>query len=255
MKRKLLAAGFVIAGILAFAGTCTVQHINLTTIGSQKIFAGEVHNDSGADFLQHRVRVAFFDSNNNLLDEKVVTPCLRSLPNGEADFFSAASSSSSGSVKAAIARLEYGTTLKGGTPDIGSGTITNITVTRDGTSLRVQGTLKNTDSTKLEAPNVCAVVYDSTDDVVLVGLDESLSDLIQNGTDTFDITLTVVDSTSTTDHVDIWADGMHGNTPVEAISSTGRDVTLATATPTPTITKTPTVTVTPTKTPTATPTP
>ena len=89
MKRKILAAGMLLAGIIAFAGTCTIQHTSLNTFGGNKVFGGEIHNDSGADFLQHKVHVAFFNSSNQLISEQSVTPCLRSLPNGGVDYFSA----------------------------------------------------------------------------------------------------------------------------------------------------------------------
>lgn len=253
MKRMILAAGLLLAGVIAFAGTCTIQHTSLNTLGSNKVFGGEIHNDSGANFLQHKIHVAFFNSSNQLISEQTVTPCLRSLPNGGADYFSAATSTSA---TAALARLEYGNLLTAGTPDSGSGAFSGISITRTGTALTVSGTFKNTDATLLSAPNVCAVVYDSSGNVVVVGLDETLSDLAQNATDTFSITLTVANSTSTVSHVDLHADGLHGNTPIRPISSTGLSVTVSTATPTATPTNTGTpATATPTNTPTATATP
>jgi len=234
MNKKLLAAGVVIAGALTFAGTCTIQKISLTTIGSNKVFAGAVQNDSGVDILDHNVAVAFIGTTNNLLETKIVQPCLRTLPNGSANYFSAQSSFSASSVSAGLARVNFDSTFKVGTPASGSGTITNLAVNRGTTTLTVSGTFKNTDSTTLTAPNACAVVFNSSGNVVVVGLDQSMGDLSQNASDTFSISLTVPDSTTTVSKVNVYVDGYKDSVPIRPISSTGNTPSLtptATATP------------------------
>lgn len=234
LNKKLLAAGVVIAGILTVAGTCTIQKISLTTIGTNKVFAGAVQNDSGVDILDHNVLVAFIGTSNNLLETKTVQPCLRTLPNGKANYFSAQSSFSAASVKAGLARVNFDSTFKVGTPASGSGTITNLTVNRGTTTLTVAGTFKNTDSTTLTAPNACAVVFDSSGNVVVVGLDQTMGDLSQNGSDTFSISLTVPDSTTTVSKVNVYVDGYKDSVPTLPVSSIGNTPSLtptATATP------------------------
>ena len=195
--RKFFVATLAIAALVAFAGTCTITHISLTTIGSNDTFAGEVHNDSGVNILTHNVIVAFLNSSSSVLETKTVQPCLRTLPTGGANYFSAKSSFSSASTTVGLARIVFDSTFKVGTAATGSGTITNLTVNRGTTTLVVAGTFKNTDSSTLEEPNACAVVYDSSGNVIVVGLDQTLADLATNGSDTFSITLTVPDSTTT----------------------------------------------------------
>lgn len=237
LSKRFLTAGLVVAAIVAFAGTCTIQHISLTTIGTNDVFAGEVHNDSGVSILQHNVLVAFLDPSNNLLETKIVQPCLRTLPNGGANYFSAQSSYAASQTQTGLARVNFDSTFKVGTPAVGSGTITSLKVSRNGTALTVSGTFKNLDSTTLTAPNACAVVYNSSGNVVVVGLDQTLGDLAQNGSDTFSISLTVPDSTTTVDHVDVYVDGFKNNVPILPIADTGNAVVLGT--PTPTVSPTP----------------
>ena len=227
LQKRFLAAGVLaIAGIAAFAGTCTFQHIALTTIGSNDVFAGELHNDSGANILQHNLLVAFVDSSNTLLDTQTVTPCLRTLPSGGVNYFSAKSSHTASETSTGLARVKFDSTFKVGTAAVGSGTITGLTVGRGTTTLTVAGTFKNTDSTTLTAPNACAVVYNSSGNVIVVGLDETMTDLAHNATDTFSITLTVPDSTATVDHVDVYVDGLQSGVPILPIKDTGNSVNL-----------------------------
>jgi len=258
LTKKFLAAGLVVAGLLAFAGTCTIQNVSLTKIGSHDVFAGELHNDSGANFLGHKIVVAFLDSSGAVVDTKTVTPCLRTLQNGEADFFSVASSASSSSTSVGLARLALDSTLKVGDAETGDGTISNVVIQReDGdTVLHISGTFKNTDSTKLTEPTVCAVVYSSDNKVVLVGKDESLNDLAHNASDTFSMDLTVIDDSDIIDHVDFYVDGFKDDVPIAPISDLNNSVCLCTPTrtpTTPTVTQTPTPTATATATATATP--
>lgn len=257
MKKKLLIAGFLLMGLAAFAGTCTITHISLTKIGSNDVFAGEVHNDSGANLLQHNVIVAFLDSSGAVLETKTATTCLRTLPNGGADFFSAKSSKSASLTTVGLARIVFDGTLKIGTAETGDLTISNLQVgRRDDTDLVVAGKVKNNDNTRLEDPTVCVVVYTDDDNVVIVGKDESLSNLDEDDTDTFSITLTVPDSTTTVDHVDVYVDGLVDDVPILPESDTNNSVDVcdtATSTPTPGgPTNTPTNTATPTGTPTTT---
>ncbi len=244
-------------GLAAFAGTCTITHISLTKIGSNDVFAGEVHNDSGANLLQHSVIVAFLDSSGAVLETKTATTCLRTLPNGGADFFSAKSSKSASLTTVGLARIVFDGTLKIGTAETGDLTISNLQVgRREDTDLVVAGKVKNNDSSTLKDPTVCIVVYTDDDNVVIVGKDESLSNLDEDDTDTFSITLTVPDSTTTVDHVDVYVDGLVDDVPILPESDTNNSVDVCDATNTPvsttTATSTPTTTATNTATTTAT---
>lgn len=256
MKKRIVVAGLMLAGILGFAGTCTITHISLTKIGTHKTFAGEIHNDSGANILKHNVIVAFLNSSNTVIDTKTVTPCLRSLQAGSVDYFSATSSQPQADTVVGLARINFDSTFKVGTAESIDASFSNVKATRNGTDLTVTGTLKNLDATKLESPNVCIVVYDSSGDVIIVDIDDTLSDLAKNAVDTFSVTVTVPDSTSTVDHVDIHADGEHDGVPTTSEDKADVSITNcadATDTPTRTPTGTATATATLTATPTSTP--
>ncbi len=257
--KKLLAAGLVIAGLIAFAGTCTIQHISLTKIGSNDTFAGEVHNDSGVNLLQHNVVVAFLDSSGTVLETKTVSPCLRTLQDGDVDYFSAKSSKPASQTTVGLARIAFDGTLKVGTAESGDLTLSNIVITRkDDTELTVTGTIKNNDDTKLTDVTACIVVFTSSDNVIIIGKDESISDLSHNNTDTFKVELTVPDSTSTVDRVDVHVDGLKDDVPILPESDTNNTVKVCTPTNTPVNTTTATATptsITPTNTPTSTTTP
>jgi hypothetical protein len=217
--RKFFVATLAIAALVAFAGTCTITHISLTTIGSNDTFAGELHNDSGVNILQHNVLVAFLNSSGSVLETKTVQPCLRTLPTGGANYFSAKSSFSSSSTTVGLARIVFDSTFKVGTAETGSGTISNLAVNRNEGTLIVSGTFKNTDSSTLEAPNACAVVYSSSGNVIIVGLDQTMADLATNASDTFSITMTVPDSTSTVDHVNVYVDGLKDGVPTLPVAT------------------------------------
>jgi hypothetical protein len=259
--RKLFVGALLLAGLAAFAGTCTLQHYQLTQIGSYDTYGGEIHNDTGANFLGHNVVVAFVDPSGVVVDTKTVTPCLRSLQDGAATFFSVQSGELAANTSIGLARLEYGSSLKLGTAVTGNVSLSNVVITRNGTSLHVRGTIRNNDTTTLTNPNVCAVVYTSAGNVVVVGQDTGIVSLSQNASDTFDILVTVPNSTTTVDHIDLWADGFENDVPIVPESVLGRSVSIcnatATATPTgsatatftPTTTASPTSTATPTNTP------
>jgi len=224
--KKLFIGGLLLAGIVAFAGTCTLQHYQLTTIGTHDTYAGEIHNDTGANFLQHRVVVAFVDPDGAVVDTQTVTPCLRTLPNGAATFFSAQSTEPAANTSIGLAKLELGSSLKVGTAATGSGTITGLTVNRTGTTLAVNGTFKNTDSSTLTEPNACAVVYSSNGKVLAVKLDQTMSDLAPSASDTFSISMTVLDSTTSVNHVDVYVDGLQDGVPILPIKDLNNSVTV-----------------------------
>jgi hypothetical protein len=256
LKKKLVIAGLLLAGILGFAGTCTIKNVSLTKIGSHDVFAGEIHNDSGVNILGHHILVAFLDSNGAVVDTQTVEPCLRSLPNGAADFFSATSDQPAADTSVGLARINFDSTFKVGTAATGDVSITNLTVARkDDTSLVVAGTVKNLDSTELTDVVACIVVYTDAGKVVVVDKDDTgINDLVHNASDTFHVTVTVPDSTSIVDHVDVWVDGLQDGVAILPESDLDNSVTVCnathTATPTGSATPTPTSTNTPVPTPT-----
>lgn len=258
--KKLFVGIMAVAALAAFAGTCTIQHARFIKIGTHDTYAGELHNNSGFDILEHNILVAFLDSGNNVLETRTVAPCLRSVPDGGVNFFSATSTFSSTQTDKALARIKFDGTFTLGDQAIGAGDISDVVVIRNGDSLKVTGKFKNTDSKTLVAPNACVVVYDSDGNVILVALDETMSDLDEDEEDTFSVTVTVPDNVGDVDEVSVYVDGFENDVPIKPIKETGNNVTTATATATacsggtctPTATATKTNTPVPTNTATAT---
>ncbi len=225
MKKLLIMAVFGLAGLAAFAGTCTITHISLVkTDGTHKTFAGQLDNSSGVNILQHNFVVAFLDSANGLVETKSVSGCLRSVQNNQTDFFSATSTSSASSVSTGLARLAFDSTFKVGTTSSQDVTISEVTAGRSGTTLTVKGKVTNNSSSKLYAPNACIVVRTSADNVLITDLDETMSDLAKDAFDTFSQTIKVPDD-STADSVDIWVDGLDSDdNPTTPESKTNNNV-------------------------------
>jgi len=258
MRKYLAAAVFAVAGLAAFAATCTVSNTSFTEIDGRDTFAGELNNDSGVDIRAHRLRVAFFDEDNNLVEVTTVDGCLRSLQDGEADFFSVRSSAAPSNTEFGISRLANlaeDPNFKVGTVADGDVDITGITATRTDETLVVAGTVENNDSDTLTDPAACVVVRDSDGNVLIVGKDASIEDLDDGETDGFSVTLTVPDDADLSDMVDVYVDGFDGDSdeaPVAPESVLDTNITEQT----PTVTGTPpTSTPAPTSTPTAAPTP
>jgi hypothetical protein len=257
-------AVFGLAGLAAFAGTCVITRISLVkTDGTHKTFAGQLDNSSGVNILQHNFVVAFLDSGNNVVDTKTVEGCTRSIQDGKSGFFSATSSMPASDTSVGLARIAFDSTFKVGSVVIGDISISNVTVTRTGTSLVVTGKIKNNASDKLVSPAACIVVRDVDGNVLITGKDDSVSDLSQDATDTFSVTIKVPDD-DTAQTVDIWVDGLDGTSsgaPIAPESNLDNAVkcpsaNTATNTPANTSTNTPaatsTGTITPTNTATAT---
>lgn len=283
-KKLIIAAVFGIAALAAFAGTCTITRISLVnTDGTHKTFAGQLDNTSGVNILQHNFLVAFLDSNNNVVETTTVAGCTRSIQDGKSGFFSATSSQPAAQTAVGLARIAFDSAFKVGPVAAGDVSLSNIVVTRTGTSLVVTGNIKNNAASTLVSPAACIVVRDVNGNVLITGKDSSLSDLAQNATATFSATITVPNDT-TARSVDIWADGLDGSasgapinpqsalgfnvgcpaaatatstpaTPTDTATATGTLPATNTATNTPVGTATSTPTNTPVNTPTATSTP
>jgi len=242
--KKLLIVSALLA-VTAIAATCVVINVTLTTIGSNDTFGGELKNDSGVNILEHNILVAFFNNNNDLLETMNATVCLRSLPNGRSNYFSARSSRPAAETVNGLARLNFDSLFKVGNVATGNVTISNLTFDRNGTSLTVDGTVRNNDATKLTDPAVCVVIFNTNDSVILVGRNDALPDLNQNSSTNFTLNLTVPDSSTIVDRVDVFVDGFKNDIPIEPKSQINNSVTIGTATPTLTPTRTPTSTSTP----------
>lgn len=257
--KKWLALGVLgLGAIAAFAGTCTVVNIRMTEVNGKAVFGGEVQNDSGADFLQHNILVAFINEDNEVLETKTVSGCLRTLLDGGSNYFSATSTSDFDDVKAAFARLSFDGTLTAGEPEDGDLTISNLKISRLDGELKVTGKIKNEDNDKLWDPAACVVVRDDDGRIVVVGRTTAIDDLAEDAEDTFSITIKVPDSTTVVNEVDVHVDGLEGGddedgTPIEPISDVDNDVTNCDATSTPQNTTTATATATNTPDPSVTP--
>jgi hypothetical protein len=255
-KKLIVAAVFGLAGLAAFAGTCTITHLSLVkTDGTHKTFGGQLDNSSGVDILQHNFLVAFIDGNNNLVETTTVEGCLRSVQDGKSDFFSATSTQPASNTMVGLARIVFDSTFKVGPVAAGDVTISVTGVTRTGTSLVVTGTIKNNATNTLVEPHACVVVRDASDNVLIVKGDTGISDIAHNGTQSFSVTITVPDDT-TAATADVWVDGLDGNSsgaPIAPESDLNNSVVVGTPTPTgtpvtPTVTNTaipPTATATP----------
>jgi hypothetical protein len=240
---------FAAIGLAAMAQTCVVTNESLTTIDNHDAFAGELQNDSGVDILQHRYRIAFLNSNGAVVQSFTVDGCLRSLPDGGSDFFSATSSLPDESTTIALARLANlaeDPDFKVGTVKEGDIVVSDVTAVRDGGTLTVEGTITNDDNDELEDPVVCAVVWNEDGRVVTTGKDTSIDDLAEGASAEFSIEIDVPDDSDLVDEVDVWADGLEDDVPVEPGSEEDIAVTVADAgTPTATNTAAPTATPTP----------
>jgi len=250
--KRLIIIGLALAAFASFAGTCTVMNVRVTSFNNHKTLGGELQNTSGANLLQHNIRVTFFDSNNNIVETKVTTGCLRSLQNGASDFFSVQTTDNGDSSVSAISALAYDSALRSGTTVTGNASVSNVQIHRNGTSLVVTGTLTNNDDTTLTSPVVCVVVRDDSDHILVVGKDTTV-DLAQNTSDSFSVTLPVPSDSTIVNKVDFWFDGLEGGVPIAPEPSAGHNVSVcATATATNTGTATDTATATDTSTPAAT---
>ncbi|MEX2224888.1 MAG: FxLYD domain-containing protein [Dehalococcoidia bacterium] len=247
MKRILALGIFAAIGLAAMAQTCIVTNESLTTIDDNDVFAGELQNDSGVNILQHRYRIAFLNSNGAVVQSFTVDGCLRSLPDGGSDFFSATSSLPDESTTIGLARLANlaeDPNFTVGTVENGDIVLSDVTAERDGTTLTVEGTVTNEDDDELEEPVVCAVVWNEDGRVVTTGKDTTIDDLAENESAQFSIDIAVPDDDDQVNEVDVWADGLEDDVPVEPGSE--EDIAVGDAgTPAPTNTATPTATATP----------
>lgn len=249
MKKWVVFGLLALVAVAATAQTCIVRNVRITEIDGKPVVAGEMVNESGANLLEHNYLVAFLGSSNNLLETKVVPGCPRSLQNNTSSFFAATGSSDPDDVKNSLWRLNFDSTLKAGTVQDSDITISDVSVLRNGETLTVTGTIKNNDNYQLEDIEVCIVVRDSSNRIVTIGKDTTLSDLGEDDTDTFSITIDELpDSSSVIDEVDVYVDGRDDDDLVRPASIKGRNVIVGTATPT--VTQTPAGTSTPTATPT-----
>ena len=252
--KRLILVGLALAALAGFAGTCAVINVRMTSFSGHKTLGGELQNSSGADLLQHNIRVTFFDSNNNIVETKITTGCLRSLQNNASDFFSVTTTGTGTDAVSALSALAYDSALRAGTTVTGNASVSNVQIHRNGTSLTITGTLTNNDATTLTSPVVCAVVRDNNDDVVIVAKDTT-ADLAQNASDAFTINVTVPSDSTIVDTIDFWFDGLEGGVPITPESTTGHNViTCAAPTATNTGTATDTATTTPVSSATAAPT-
>jgi hypothetical protein len=247
MLKRILAAGlFAAIGMAAMAQTCIVTNESLTTIDGNDAFAGELQNDSGVNILQHRYRIAFLNSNGAVVETLTVDGCLRSLPDGGSNFFSATSRLPDETTAIALARLANlaeDPNFKVGTTENGDIVLSDVTAERDGTTLTVEGTITNEDDDELEDPVVCTVVWNDDGRVVTTGKDTTIDDLDEAESADFSMDIPVPDDDDLVDEVDVLADGLEDGVPVEPGSEEDIAVGVAPAgTATPTNTATPTTT-------------
>ena len=263
--KKLAVLILGIAGLSAFAGTCVVKNTKLSEVNGDPVLSGEIRNETDADFLAHKILVAFLDDNNNVLQTKSVDGCLRSLQSGTSDFFAATSNEDPADVDKTLQRLDFAGLKVGQTVDGDLNFENDMKITRNGDKLVVTGTITNDDSDDLGDVRVCAVMRDN-DGAVLNVVRDDVSDLDSDESGAYSVTVNVEDG-SDVETVDLWADAINvdkDDAPTNPVSDLDNSSIggCSTSTPTPTgtlpATNTPTntpgagtATATPTKTPVA----
>lgn len=215
--------GLIAIAALVLSGCILTVHTSLTRVGTAQVFAGELANRGPEAFLGHDVRVEFLDSAGSVVDTKVVPGCLHSLQAGASDFFDAQSAAPAGSIAAARARVNFDAALSLGNVALASMTISGVSLGVDGDTVAVTGSLTNSGSSTLSDPTVCAVLRTNKNDVVRVS-SQTLAPLIAGGVRMFTVSLTANAGSLTTDHIDIWADGVLDGTPISPSSSLGYTV-------------------------------
>lgn len=252
--KKWAFLALALVGLASIAATCRITNDARTEIDGDEHYGAEMVNETGANILNHRFRVAFIGNDNQILTNVVVDGCLRSMQAGESNFFSADSNRNPSQVKAVLARLEgpltFGDVVNG---DI---EISGISAVRTGESLVVTGTITNEDNDELENARVCVVVINDSGDIVVTARDNDTFNLDPDEAGNFSVTITVPNESDDVDRVEVLVDAINADEDdrVTEPQSAGEDVRTAT----PTVTGTPltsTATPTATLTPTATPTP
>jgi hypothetical protein len=250
--KRILAIGLVaVAGFAAIAATCVVTNETMTEIDGRDVFAGEMQNDSGVDILQHKFRVAFLNSNGAVVESRLVDGCLRSVQDGQSNFFSLRSNLAPSTTAIGLARmanLAEDPDFTVGEVEEGDILISDVTAVRTAGSLVVEGMITNEDDDTLEDPVVCVVVWGENGRVITTAKDDDIADLDEAASEEFSVTIAVPDDDDFSEHVDVWADGLEDDVPVEPGSEVNVDVTTV-DTPTPSPTNTPEPTATPTEAP------
>lgn len=251
--KKLAVLLLGIVGLASIAATCVIRNISLTEIDGDMHYAGEMDNETTANILNHKYKIAFLNSSGDVVVTKTVSGCLRSLQAGASDFFSANSGKSKSQAKVGLVRLEgpltFGETVNG------TLTFSNVKVTRDGEDIVVAGKVTNDDNDDLENVRVCAVVTDEDDRIIVTELDDDDYDLKSDASQDFVIEFKVPDDVELTEHVDLWADATNADEDDNVTDPQSKLNNNVEECPTPTRTSTATPTATGTIAPTDTPAP
>jgi hypothetical protein len=241
--RKLLVLLLALIGIVA--GGCIIQFSTLYVDDvSRTHFVGLASNLTNADVVSASVEVRFYDSSNNLLATKSVSPCTRTLQAHQSSPVESIIPAGV-TVKRAETVVHPQTFGEKMVPDFD---IKNISFEKDGTVAHLKGEVTNNDNEAFYAVQVCAAFYDDDDDVVRVGSDYlDLTTLSEDKTGEFDIE--IEDWTADAEQYELWVDATtRSPKDVTAPVVEGPDDIPGLATATPTATPTPTSTPTPTAT-------
>jgi hypothetical protein len=243
--KKLVLLVFVLAGLSAFAATCIVRNVGETEIDGDLVYGAEMFNDSGVDILQHRFLVGFIDEDGEVINTKNGTQCLRTMQADTSNYYSADSGVDPDDVGVVLSRMVIDSTLR-----IGPALDNDITIeddveaTRDDDEVTVTGTVTNDGNDDLEDVRVCIVVFNDSDDVVIVALSDEF-DLDADEDHEFDITVQVTDDADDSEYVHVFVDAENAdedNKLTEPVSEEDVEVEEAAA---PTNTATPTATPVP----------
>lgn len=209
--KKLVVLLFAIAGLSAFAGTCVIRNDGRIEVDGDLVYGAEMFNDTGVDILQHRFVVGFLDDEGEVINTKNATQCTRTLQAGASNYYSADSTVDPDDVGPVLSRMVIDSGLKLGQALENDITIeSNVEAVRDDEEIRVSGTVTNDGNDDYEDVIVCAVVFNSDDDVVVVAL-ETEFDLDADDDQTFSITIPVSDDEDDAEYVNVLVDAKNAD--------------------------------------------
>jgi hypothetical protein len=251
--KKWLVLGLAVVGLASIAASCRLINISLTEVDGEAVFAGEFTNETGANFEDYRVRVAFVED-GDVIDEITTPGCPRTYQNGQSIFFSASSDEVDDiDDTAGLAVIPVNSTLKAGDPVAADLELSDVEATRADDDLRVTGDITNDGNDDVDDARACVVVYDEDGNVVVVAIDNALLDIDEDDTASFSVDVKVPDEVDLVDHVDVYVDALIDGNPTDYTVDDDVEVDeCADATATPT--GTPPATNTPVPSATATPT-
>ena len=231
MKRIIAILGIIGLGIGGLRGGLQPAELRAYAGGCKRAStAREMQNNTGTNFLAHSFKAGFVDLNGNLVDSRdgrVRLPAFMAERNVGLLLGDGATSAAATTANA-IGALDLGSPLIVGNTVATSATLSSVTAstptlsnvgqTSATVTMTIRGTLKNNDGVTYAGANVCAVLFNTSGQVVLTQK-QSLGDLATGATNNFTMSVTVPNSTASVSTVTVCADALENNVPTTPISS------------------------------------